>query len=337
MDSLTQIVLGASVGEIVLGKKVGNKAILWGAIAGTIPDLDVLTKHFVDNIVRANELHRGFSHSIVFCVMMAPLLGWLISKIHKNANANWKDWSWLMFWGLFTHPLLDAHTTWGTQLFWPFDLRIAYKNIFVADPLYTIPFMVFVILAMMRKRSDPLRSKLNKFGLIVSSSYMLLTILFKGYAYCQFEASLERQQIAYLEIETRPTPLNCILWNAHVETQDSFLIGYYSLFDKPGLIRFTGFAKNTYLLGRMANEDLVKRLEKLSENWYTIEQRNDSILCFNDLRFGQAGFASDAKEFVFHYLLSYDSKGKLMVYQEEPRFNDVKSALYQLWTRIKGI
>jgi len=62
MDSLTQIVLGAAVGEVVLGKKVGNKAMLWGAIAGTIPDLDVYQSLFFDSL-RANELHRGFSHS----------------------------------------------------------------------------------------------------------------------------------------------------------------------------------------------------------------------------------------------------------------------------------
>ena len=64
MDSLTQIVLGAAVGEVVLGRKVGNKAMLWGAIAGTIPDLDVYQSLFFDSLT-TNELHRGFSHSIL--------------------------------------------------------------------------------------------------------------------------------------------------------------------------------------------------------------------------------------------------------------------------------
>ena len=132
MDSLTQIVLGAAAGEAVLGKKVGNKAMLYGAIAGTIPDLDTLVGKFLDPLT-AIEIHRGLSHSIVFSVLMAPILGWLVSEIHKKAVATWKDWSWLFFWGLLTHPLLDAHTTWGTQFFWPFDLRLAYQNIFVID------------------------------------------------------------------------------------------------------------------------------------------------------------------------------------------------------------
>jgi inner membrane protein len=134
MDSLTQIVLGAAVGEAVLGKKVGNKAMLYGAIAGTIPDLDTFASLFTDTIT-AIEVHRGFSHSIVFAILFAPVFGWLISKIERKSIATWQNWSWLMFWGLVTHPLLDAHTTWGTQLLWPLEVRLAYKNIFVIDPL----------------------------------------------------------------------------------------------------------------------------------------------------------------------------------------------------------
>ncbi|HAB26726.1 MAG TPA: metal-dependent hydrolase, partial [Xanthomarina gelatinilytica] len=76
MDSLTQIVLGAAVGEAVLGKKVGNKAMLYGAIAGTIPDLDILASYVTDTVT-ALEIHRGFTHSIFFSVFFAPIFGWL--------------------------------------------------------------------------------------------------------------------------------------------------------------------------------------------------------------------------------------------------------------------
>ena len=135
MDSLTQIILGAAVGEAVLGKKVGNKAMLYGAIAGTIPDLDIFASYFTDT-VSALEFHRGFTHSIFFSVVFASIFGWLISKIERRSIASWKDWSLLMFWGLFTHPVLDSFTTWGTQLFRPFEIRLAFKNIFVIDPIY---------------------------------------------------------------------------------------------------------------------------------------------------------------------------------------------------------
>ena len=83
MDSLTQIVLGAAVGELTLGRKIGNRAILWGAIAGTIPDLDVITTHFVD-VITANEWHRGFSHSIFFCLIASPVFAWLVRRVKRS-------------------------------------------------------------------------------------------------------------------------------------------------------------------------------------------------------------------------------------------------------------
>ncbi len=83
MDSLTQIILGAACGEAVLGKKIGNKALFFGAIGGTIPDLDV----FIGGLLYNNEIdamlfHRGFMHSILFSVLAAFLLGWLVHKLY---------------------------------------------------------------------------------------------------------------------------------------------------------------------------------------------------------------------------------------------------------------
>ncbi len=335
MDSLTQIVLGAAVGEAVLGKKVGNKAILWGAIAGTIPDLDVLSKYFVDNVT-ANEVHRGFSHSILFCILVSPILGYLIAKMYKSKEANWKDWTKLFFWGLFTHPILDAFTTWGTQLFWPFEYKVSFKNIFVVDPLYTVPFLIFLISAMFYKRTNPKRKKLNKLGLYVSSIYLIITLGIKWYTYTVFRSSLKNQNIAYKEIQTKPTPLNSILWTANIETDDSFLIGYYSLFDKSDAINFVAFPKNHHLLGKMKNTPLISRLAKLTEGWYTIEKSTAGRLFFNDLRFGQLGINEKANRFVFSYEIFYDDNGNLQAVESEKEINEAAPMLKNLFSRVLG-
>ena len=84
MDSLTQIVLGAAVGELVLGKKIGNRAMVWGAVGGTIPDLDVLGKFFLTNIDNL-AFHRGFSHSILFSLLGAWVFGKLV-VLHEKIN-----------------------------------------------------------------------------------------------------------------------------------------------------------------------------------------------------------------------------------------------------------
>ena len=336
MDSLTQIVLGAAVGEVVLGRKVGNKAMLWGAIAGTIPDLDVLVKLFTDDIVRANEVHRGFSHSIFFCILFAPLFGWLVSKLYKKDNTTWKDWSKLMFWGLFTHPLLDAFTTWGTQLFWPFTYKISFKNIFVVDPLYTVPFLICVIVAMFYKRKNPKRRKINLLGIYLSSGYMLITLCIKWYTYDVFQKSLNEQNITYSEIQTKPTPLNTILWNANIETKDAYLIGSYSMFDNDRDVNFFEFKKNYHLLYDIKNESIINRLIKLTQGWYTIQKTPEGELYFNDLRFGLMGIEGTSEKFIFRYNLIRDSKGKLIATQEDPKPKDAKPLLKRLWLRILG-
>jgi len=330
LDSLTQIVLGAAVGEAVLGKRVGYKAALYGAIAGTIPDLDVISQFFVDTVT-ALEWHRGFTHSILFSVLFGLFFGWLVSLWEKRTS--WKQWSWLWFMCFVTHPLLDAHTTWGTQLFWPFDLRLAYKNIFVIDPLYTLPFLVFLLLALRRKRDDPKRQRLNNLGLYISSGYLLLTLLLKGITFLKFESALEEQHIAYTEIETKPAPLQTILWTANIETEDAFLIGYYSLFDSQ-TINFGIHPKNHQLLGNLAENDKIKRLMQLTNGFYTITQ-TEGELYFNDLRFGTLSVDPNNQQYVFSFLLEGD-KENLTITENRKRPEDAQKMMGELWQRIKG-
>ncbi|CAM1364617.1 conserved membrane hypothetical protein [Tenacibaculum litoreum] len=330
MDSLTQIVLGAAVGEAVLGKKAGNKAMLYGAIAGTIPDLDVYIGKFFDTVT-ALEIHRGFTHSIFFAIVFGWIFGWLISLYEKNAST--KEWAKLMFWGFLTHPILDAHTTWGTQLFWPLDIRLAFKNIFVIDPLYTLPFLIFLLMAMSQRKGTAKRRKYNNLGLIVSTSYMAITIIIKGITYTKFEQALKEQGITYEEIVTKPTPFNTILWSANVETENAYLIGYYSFFDsKP--IEFYSYPKNHHLLGAYKNDILVKRLIKITKGWYTISEKNNALY-LNDLRFGLLSVRPNFQQFAFSFEIG--KKHDKTIINEVPRNREeAKQLLKDLWVRIQG-
>ncbi|WP_458627030.1 metal-dependent hydrolase [Winogradskyella sp. PC D3.3] len=331
MDSLTQIILGAAVGEAVLGRKVGNKAILYGAIAGTIPDLDVLASYFTDT-VSALAIHRGFTHSIVFSVIFAPIFGWLVSRYERYKSV--KDWSWLFFWALITHPILDAHTTWGTQLFWPMDVRLAFKTIFVIDPLYTLPFLVFLILTLFQKRESKKRRVYNGIGLTVSTAYLVLTFALKGLAFTQFEKALQNQNITYLQLDTRPSPLNTILWNANVETEAAYLLGTYSFFDTQQ-IQFETYPKNHELLKDLRNNEKVKRMISISEGWYTINKIDDKLF-FNDLRFGLLSMEPQSQNFVFKYLIDVDASGNVSFIEQEKTETDGKQLMLDLWKRVKG-
>ncbi len=331
MDSLTQIILGAAVGEAVLGKKIGNKAMLYGAIAGTIPDLDVLSTFFTDKVT-ALEIHRGFTHSILFSALFAPILAFIVVKFEKHKN--FKDWFWLFFWTFVTHPILDAQTTWGTQLFWPLDIRLAFKNIFVVDPLYTVPFLVFLLLAMRQKKGDKKRRFYNNLGIIFSSFYLLLTLVLKGISYRNFVKELDEQNIIYTDIKTKPAPLNTLLWTANVKTENAYLIGHSSFLDtKP--IAFSSYPKNHHLLGDLAKHPKVKRMIAISKGWYTINKKNN-ILYFNDLRFGALSLKPNAQNFVFKYKIEVDVNGTPFFKEQPKEKTDAKKLLSELWIRIKG-
>lgn len=301
-----------------------------GAIAGTIPDLDVFASNFTDAIT-ALEMHRGFTHSIVFAVVFGLFFGWLLSLWDKRATL--KQWSWFWFLCFVTHPLLDAHTTWGTQLFWPSEIRLEYKNIFVIDPLYTLPFLVFLILAMFQKRESAKRRKFNNLGLIISTSYLALTLVLKGIAFLKFENALEEQNISYIDFDTKPSPLNSILWTANVETEDAFLIGDYSFFDsKP--IQFFSHPKNHEALGKFSDDDKVKRLIKITQGWYTISEKNGEIY-LNDLRFGKLSLDPAEDRFAFSYHLKSEN-GSITIAEDPKSTRDTGKLLPALWQRIKG-
>lgn len=336
MDSLTQIVLGAAVGETVLGKKVGYKAILWGAIAGTIPDLDVLFGLFVDDLTLLN-FHRGISHSIVFCFLFAPILGWLISKIHSKNSATWKDWSKLAFWTLFTHPLLDCFTTWGTQLFWPLNFRVAFHSIFVVDFLYTIPFLICVVWAMFKPKTSAIRRKINYFGLTISSIYLLFTLVNKHFINQVFEQAFEKQNLEIIDYSTRPMPLNNILWTANAKSKDGYYLGYYSWFDETENIKFLYFEKNEKLLGDLINHPKMKKLLFLTQDYFTVENTPNGFK-INDLRFGLMD-PENGKDFVFVYLIKVSENEILEIKQVRntaEQSGNAKESLTKLWDRILG-
>lgn len=331
MDSLTQIVLGAAVGEAVLGKKIGNKAMFYGAIAGTIPDLDVFASHFTDE-VSALKIHRGFTHSMVFSVLFGGIFAWLVSKYEKYND--FKGWFWFFFLCFVTHPMLDAHTTWGTQFFWPLDIRLAFKTIFVVDPLYTFPFLMCLLFAMWQKRTSVKRKKYNQLGLILSTGYLAITVVLKLLAFSKFTQALETQKITYQELDTRPAPLTTILWNANVDAKNAYLIGNYSFFDsKP--ISFSSYQKNHELLGDLINNKKVKKMIEISEGWYTITKKNNQLY-FNDLRFGLLSTKANAQNFVFQFLIKVDKNNEVTFIEQEKNRSDAEKLVSELWQRIKG-
>ena len=290
MDSITQIVLGAACGEAVLGKKIGNKALLFGAIGGTIPDLDVFTSRWLyGNEIDIMAAHRGFSHSIVFSILGAYLFGWLVHKVYDRGKRQWttsrSDWIKLFFWSLFTHIVLDAFTPYGTQWFLPFsEYRVAFNNISVADPFYTVPFLLLMIVMMFFRRNSKRRKLWFKLAVGVSSTYMLFTIGNKFYVDSVFKSSLKGKNINFKRFSTQPTILNNILWYGIAETETDYRVGFYSLLDSERQFsNWQTLEKNHELLPKTIQD--MKTLDWFSNGYYNLSKQKGDTIRFNDLRY----------------------------------------------------
>ena len=304
MDSLTHVVLGAAVGEAVAGKKEGNKAVFWGAVANTLPDLDALISSALSMATVDSQLfHRGPSHSIVLAVVVSFLLGPLLRRLYHKDEATWREWTALVFLGMITHSLLDSFTTWGTELFWPFsDYRVEFSSIFVIDPLFTIPFLICVVIMMFKRKGSRGRRRLNTIGLGFAAVYLSLTVLNKMVINGVFEDALHTRSISYTSCTTSPTPFNNILWYGIAETADGYYLGHYSHFDKAP-ISFTFHPRNAGLLEPVRGIPTVEELLKFTKHKYIVKSV-DSGYTITDLRFGQAtGWKDPNADFTFVYLV----------------------------------
>jgi inner membrane protein len=330
MDSFTQIVLGIATAEICAGNTLCRRTFVYGAILGTLPDLDVVAGMFLDP-VKGIAIHRGVSHSLFLFMAISPLLGRLIYRIEKG-RISLPAASTLVFWCLLTHVLLDLFTSWGTQIFWPLPYRIALKTIFVVDPLYTLPLLVCLIIAW-RKKAFPLRRKYVLRGLYISSLYLLITCGLKLYAVNRFENALHEQHIAYKELIVKPTAFNCILWNANVAVKGGYLLGDYSLFDSQP-VSFKRYEKNTEAETALKGNADFETLKQVSEGWFIVTQ-NSGRYYFNDLRFGLLNADPEHPQFAFSYV--FEEQDGILKAREVPKAKrDGKALLKGIFERVKG-
>lgn len=340
MDSITQIVLGAACGEAVLGKKIGNKALLFGAIGGTIPDLDVFLGDLLySNAIQAMAFHRGIMHSIFFSILASLFLGsffkFIFSRVNKLNSVSKLQWIKLFFLSLLTHSLLDCFTAYGTQLFSPFsDFRVAFNTISVVDPLYTLPFLISLILLMFFNRQSNLRAVFLKIGFVVSSCYILLTIINKCYVNYIFKQSLEDSNIDYLRFRSQPTILNNVLWYSIIETENDFQYAYYSIFDsKVSEIKWHEIPKKHDLL--LLKDRNIQTLIWFSNGYFSFTTTKEkNTFFFNDLRYPLMD-ENDTNSSVFRFLIKKTNQEWDSV-PFEVKAPD-KRSFHKFWNRLKGI
>lgn len=282
MDSITQAALGASVAGLVAGRKCSPKVLLAGAALGTLPDLDVLVDYGdpVANMVN----HRGFSHSLL---VLFPFSLVLAALWYKWRATTWSFASvWLLVAAcLITHPLLDAFTSYGTQLFWPLDVpSVSISSIFIIDPLYTVPLLICLIAALIWRARG---AKLCGIGLTVSTLYLVWSLAALNIIENRVEQAVKGTPLEHQPVFITPTPFNTVLWRVVVLEDTQYWEGLASLLDESDDIAFMPFDRGIWPISELSDD--VSSLDVFASGFIRFEELDQQIIV-TDLRLGLSSY-----------------------------------------------
>jgi inner membrane protein len=220
VDPVSQGVLGASVPQAISQKKHLVAATVFGALAGMAPDLDSLLRSNTDPLFYL-EYHRQFTHALVFIPFGSLICaGVFYFLLARRWQISFKLTYLFCLLGYATHGLLDACTSYGTQLLWPFsNQRFAWNTISIVDPLFTLPLLALVIFGV--KKKTPLFAQIA----------LCWVIFYQGLGFFQHQRVAEAgAQLAEqrghtpIRLEAKPSFGNLLLWKVIYEVED----GYYT-------------------------------------------------------------------------------------------------------------
>ncbi len=284
MDSLSQLALGAAVTVAVMNRRVPVwQAALAGAVAGTLLDLDVFVDH--GDAIRNMTLHRTESHALLILTLLAPLAGWLAAGITRS-KAHWRSWCLALWLALITHPLLDLTTVYGTQLGLPLtDYPFAIGSMFIVDPLYTLPLLIALGVALWRRDATGVRW--TRLGLLISTLYLGWSMVIQGVATRQIEQQLAQQHVVSQRLLVTPTAFNTLVWRTVIITPDRYGEAYWSLFSPRRPLQIAWHDRQMALLTPFKGQWHTERVVWFSHGFYALRQQAGNTL-ISDLRMGEA-------------------------------------------------
>jgi inner membrane protein len=308
VDSLTHLVLGACIGEALLARPLGKRALVLGGIAQSLPDVDVLAALWLppaENLL----VHRGITHSLVAAGVAAVGLAWVANR--RGPAVPFRTWALFFALQLAVHDLLDTCNAYGTGLLEPFSgKRFSFHLLYVADPSFTLPLLVAALGLLWLRTGHPLRRKAVALGLLWPAAYLGGAAFAKARTDQALAHSLAAAGISHAARFSTPTPFNSLLWYAVAGTEGGYLVGYRSVFEPAGHpTAFTFFPRADSLLPPSDQTGDVARLRRFADGFYTVERQQDTTR-FNVLRFGQVlGWQHPGAPFAFGYLLgeNYDN------------------------------
>ncbi|MDR1340900.1 MAG: metal-dependent hydrolase [Prevotellaceae bacterium] len=301
MDSLTHILTGVALGQLFSGEKDRSKPLIWGAIAGSIPDLDTVFQPFIST-ESSMLFHRGFSHSLLLWALCSPLLALLINRIYKGDRRSYFKWLKISATAWLSHLLLDLFNTYGTGIFEPFShARIAYDAVNVFDLLYLIPVLLISVLYIFIIKKHIAKFMLAALALLFSVCYISFSAMVKFTVETTAEIQCIRDDISPKRILSSPLPLSNLAWKVVIDSGEGYYAGVYYGFWKKRT-KFDYIPKNESLEKRFEAYDSFRKLKRFTKDWYVFDETDGKVTLY-DLRFSSLnrekyviGFPLEIKE-----------------------------------------
>ncbi|PIJ51371.1 hydrolase [Erwinia sp. OLTSP20] len=284
MDSVSQLLLGASVSMAVAGGKLPlRQAALVGAVCGTLPDLDILIDH--GDAIRNMTLHRTGSHSLFWLTLFSPLAAGLVTLCKRQPALFGR--CWLVVWlALITHPLLDVFTVYGTQLGLPFtDRPFGIGSIFIIDPLFTLPLLVGCVSALWLRNARGLRY--NACGMMLAGLYLAWSVVAQSWVSEQVTQQLAAAGEKPAPLLVTPTAFNTLQWRLVRLQGNEYGEAYFSLLDRHKPLVFKRYPRDMALYARLKGNWYVDRIAWFSHGFFSIGLLHGRVQ-ITDLRMGEA-------------------------------------------------
>ena len=285
MDSITHLFLGGAIVAAIVPARHRRAALLAGAALNTLPDLDVFPLALCDDPIVRMTWHRGATHSWLVLPFVAwAIWAWFRSRGGRVAESPTRWW-WAILACLMAHPLIDAFTVYGTQLFWPLPMPpLMWSSLFIIDPLFTLPWLLACVVAWFaRERILAQRALLA--GITLGVAYVGWSLLAKSLVERAARPALAALGLHDAPSFSVPMPFNTLLWRVVAMTPDGFVEGERSLVADHGPMVFHAHGSDTRSLDAVSQLPAVVRVLWFNHHFAKAQVR-DGTLVLSDLRMG---------------------------------------------------
>lgn len=296
---------GAAIGCLMAANKIGNKALVFGGICALLPSLDWFLSLFFSTTT-ALYIFGGITHSIIFCLLLSPIIGWLLNK-YVARNMTVVQWTIFVFCSMMSHCAFEVLKIHGVGILEPFvHKRLALSILPDIEYFSCIPLLLAFILSYCL---HDLRHKrlISWFGLFLFVVFAFFTFLNKLSNQAEFEHELDEQRVRYSRVEVFPVQGSLFLWNCIAQDRDGFWMCYKSNLSNNNF-EYSLALRNDYYLFELEENPQVKRLTAYTRYFYIIEpDYSESAVYLHDLRYAKKGLRTSTP-FSSTYKIKYDEK-----------------------------